>query len=1078
MLKRIFLILSLIVAQAVFSQNFLTVSNITKTGNFANCGGANPTITAQMITSDGSQVVNGNLQITDPCGYTTLRIVMSNLRYDQPGANWAHGFFFPEGENITVNNVTLPAGWIAQSTCTGAPCSAQQTGGVGFYYDGTAGNSCCGGAVTNDGIPSNNYGQSSMNCSTPFTIGFDMTFCNSRVETTTTFFTLSGSSDGNTGCWSIPDVLTNTVGFSINTIESTIPLFSVTPSSPQTITECLNGGAQMNYIAVFEGECGTGENITWWTSPVGGAMIGQGSPFYFDPPGQACPQGLILYASCCPGGGGCERRPVLVGPCLPPSAEPTFAPIPPQCPGLDSPLPNTSIEGASGTWSPVFDPFNTQTYTFTPNPGQCVTQSLQVEVEILPLITVEIPAMDPICQNSTPPPLPNPNPNVPGTWTPAVIDTGTPGVYQYTFQPDGACAEDAVVEVTILEEIIPDFILQTQYCQGTEIINLPTTSDNGYTGTWTPAQIDTSIAGTTTYTFTPSGEGCTEEYTIDIQVVETIIPTFEPIPDLCQYSTPPALPQPNEGVTGTWSPAVINTNNVGTFNYTFTPDLECSEAVTIQVTISIDIMAQFNLATGYCQNETPAALPQISNNGVTGVWVPSTIDTSTPGTTTYTFTPDDGQCSTQEYQFNVQIFAKPTLNTVPTQTLCDDDFDGVYHTNLNSLNALLGGGAGATYKYYASLVDYNNGNAIPAGQLSNYSFNNLPTTIYATGSNAQGCVSDVRAIIFDKGETVEHANGPFGPIGFCDGDPTDLTQFEAQISGVAGVVFEYYNTQSNAASSSNQIANPGSFNPSANQTAVFVRIEANGFCSAIVEISLNKELPPDLELPGPILLCIEDSQEVTATSSDPNAIFEWTLPNGSIVEGATIIINDVGTYSVIAHTPFGCTSEVKTLTAVHPAPPIITHIEINGSNIIVGATNQGEGIMEYSLDGVFWQNSNMFGNLIPGEIYTVWVRSGGCMIAKQEVSILSVPNFISPNGDGVNDTWSVRGIQTYQGATIKIFDRYGKVFVDRKLTNSYEWDGRYLGRAVPSDDYWYIIHVPANDLTVEQKFIGHISVRN
>ncbi|NLN32640.1 MAG: T9SS type B sorting domain-containing protein, partial [Flavobacteriaceae bacterium] len=56
---------------------------------------------------------------------------------------------------------------------------------------------------------------------------------------------------------------------------------------------------------------------------------------------------------------------------------------------------------------------------------------------------------------------------------------------------------------------------------------------------------------------------------------------------------------------------------------------------------------------------------------------------------------------------------------------------------------------------------------------------------------------------------------------------------------------------------------------------------------------------------------------------------------------------------------------------------------------------------------------------------------------------------------------------------IKIFDRYGKIFVDRPLTPDFRWDGKYLGNPVPTGDYWYMI-------TIEEGKVvsGHISVRN
>lgn len=1064
---------------SLFGQS-INVFNIQSTGRFQSCGGGTPIITAELIDAEGAEVQNGALGILDPCGFTTLKVTVSNLQWSQyPGSNWFHGIFFPEDAGVTISGVVMPANWFPFNSCTGASCSDAEVGGPGFYFDGSVGSICTECHPTmNDGDPSNNYGDIDLDCGDLFSIWFEMTFCNSLVETSIQNFTLIGKADGNTGCWSIPDAENNTVNFSINTIASEIPLFESGPANPEVITQCLNGGAQFNYIAVLEAECGAGDDVTWWSSASGGTLLGTGSPFYWDPPGQACPQGAIVYASCCPDGEGCERKPVIVGPCLPPSDVPTFAPIPPQCPGMDSPLPDLSIEGVTGTWTPAFDPFNTATYTFTPDPGQCATVPVDVEVVILPIIDLTFQPIDPICQFDTPPPLPNPSPNVGGSWSPAVIDTSTPGVFEYTFTPDESCSEEYTMEVTILEKIIPQFDLQPHYCEGTEIIDLPTTSDNGYPGTWVPAQVDTSTVGTQTYVFTPSVAECSQTYTINIEVEAFIIPTFADVPELCQYSTPPALPQPNEGIAGNWQPAVIDTTTPGTFDYTFTPDMECSEPVTISVVINPENIAEFSLPDSYCQYETPELLPTISGNGITGVWSPAVIDTDTPGVFNYTFEPDGGQCS-YEMVLTVEIYEKPVLNSVASQLLCDDDFDGIYHVNLNSMDPLLGGGTGTAYTYYASMSDYNNDIPIPTGQLDDYQFTVLPGVIYATGISEQGCRSDVVPITFDKGETVQHNSGPFGPIEYCQGDSIDLTQYEAQISGVTGVEFGYYSNLNNAQTASNMIVNTEDFNPAENQNSVFVRIEAGDFCPAIVEIALLRHPLPLIEIPESVIrLCPDDEYEITATSDDPDAIFQWTLSNGSTVDGPTIVITDIGTYTVIAHSPFGCASDVRTLTVNLPATPVITQIEISGNDLNIGATNNGEGPLEYSIDGIFWQSASQFPDLIPGEVYTVWVRSYGCMTAKTEIAILSVPNFISPNGDGVNDTWMIRGIQAYKDATIKIFDRFGKVFVDRKLEAGYEWDGKYMGRVVASDDYWYIIQIPATELTPAQKFVGHISVRN
>jgi gliding motility-associated-like protein len=68
-----------------------------------------------------------------------------------------------------------------------------------------------------------------------------------------------------------------------------------------------------------------------------------------------------------------------------------------------------------------------------------------------------------------------------------------------------------------------------------------------------------------------------------------------------------------------------------------------------------------------------------------------------------------------------------------------------------------------------------------------------------------------------------------------------------------------------------------------------------------------------------------------------------------------------------------------------------------------------------------------------------------------------VPNAFSPNGDGINDTWKILYLESYPGAIIDVFNRYGqKVF---SSTGYYtEWDGTYNGTALPIGTYYYIIN--------------------
>ncbi len=93
--------------------------------------------------------------------------------------------------------------------------------------------------------------------------------------------------------------------------------------------------------------------------------------------------------------------------------------------------------------------------------------------------------------------------------------------------------------------------------------------------------------------------------------------------------------------------------------------------------------------------------------------------------------------------------------------------------------------------------------------------------------------------------------------------------------------------------------------------------------------------------------------------------------------------------------------------------------------------------------------------------YTLLVTSkDGCMAADEVYVTVHVdpmiPNVFSPNADGINDTWSVKYLETFVRATIRIFNRAGQqVFFSNQYTTP--WDGKYNNVEVPVGVYYYII---------------------
>jgi hypothetical protein len=227
----------------VLKAQSINVSGIVTTGRFNTCG-ITPTITATLLSGNGSIVQNGALACINPSDTSIVNITVSNLRWDQnPGNNWLHGLFFPTNTGITILNYSLsPASWIYTSGCTGAcPTGGGIVGSPGIYFVGT-GQSCCPGGGSTP-TPCDNYGDASMSCATPFTFSINMRILNSKILNSLTF-KFRGSSDGNTGCWQTADLLNNEFVFRLECIPCSPSPFLCNPIATTVLATGLAGPYQ------------------------------------------------------------------------------------------------------------------------------------------------------------------------------------------------------------------------------------------------------------------------------------------------------------------------------------------------------------------------------------------------------------------------------------------------------------------------------------------------------------------------------------------------------------------------------------------------------------------------------------------------------------------------------------------------------------------------------------------------------------------------------------------------------------------------------------------------------------------
>jgi gliding motility-associated-like protein len=443
-------------------------------------------------------------------------------------------------------------------------------------------------------------------------------------------------------------------------------------------------------------------------------------------------------------------------------------------------LPATSDNGINGTWSSsTVDNQNSGTYTFTPAAGQCATgTTFTVNVNSNTTPTFSFGSSLTICEGGSVPALPTTSDNgVAGTWNPTTVSNTATGVY--TFTPNsGQCALTATFTVTVNPNITPAFSFGTSVsiCDGAAAPVLPTTSNNSITGTWSPATVDNQNSGS--YTFTPDGGQCALTTTLNVTVNPIVTPTFSfgTTSTICAGSTVPSLPATSDnGITGTWSPSTVDNQNSGT--YTFTPaNGQCANATTFTVTVTPNTIPTFSFGTSLtiCAGGAVPALPNTSDNGVTGSWNPATVDNQASGV--YTFTPvvAPGECIVPAtFTVTVNPILTPTFSFGTTMIICSGNTAPVLPaTSVNGITgtwspAVINNQTSGTYTFTSAAgqcatptatltvtvnptptvnaienATINDGTTVPASSFSgtpggvNYTWTNSNTNIGLAGSGA------------------------------------------------------------------------------------------------------------------------------------------------------------------------------------------------------------------------------------------------------------------------------------------------------------------------------------------------------
>ena len=585
----------------------------------------------------------------------------------------------------------------------------------------------------------------------------------------------------------------------------------------------------------------------------------------------------------------------------------------------------------------------------------------------------------------------------------------------------------------------------------------------------------------------------------------------------------------NDGILGGTTPPTINSNGTVSNSTGYTNP---NNNYTIAAPITISTQPQISPV---CElQNTSVSVVDNGGNSYQWQWSPDntnwsnlTNNSTYSGVTTNTLSITRVINSMNGYHYRVQlnkvgnscglisnsatltVYALPVLTNAIDLKQCDDDTDGKSDFNLTEKNSFISTNAASeTFSYYQSLIGaQNKDNTL---LISNpLAFNSNSRKIWVRVENPNSCfsVSEINLIV----SSTQIPSTFKREFDNCDDEVTGLStdtdgiskfDFSSVTADIQGLLIppltnysiKYYPNETDALAETNEIINLTNYRNVGypNQQYIWVRVESilDNACYGLgphVKLTVNPKPNIDTNEDGldNKLVCsnlstffVELNAGITNGTLATNYSYTWTK-DGNVLPSetnATLNVNAKGTYSVTVTTPSGCNrtriievtdSDIATINSV----AIVDLSEAN--SITINAS--GKGNYEYSLDaptGPF-QRSNLFENVAAG-IHTIYIiDTNGCGTINKTIAVIGAPKFFTPNGDGYNDYWNIKGVNStfYSQSTIYIFDRYGKL-MKQILPSSQGWDGTINGKPMPADDYWFTLRLEDGRETK-----GHFSLK-
>ena len=191
----------------------------------------------------------------------------------------------------------------------------------------------------------------------------------------------------------------------------------------------------------------------------------------------------------------------------------------------------------------------------------------------------------------------------------------------------------------------------------------------------------------------------------------------------------------------------------------------------------------------------------------------------------------------------------------------------------------------------------------------------------------------------------------------------------------------------------------------------------------------------------------------------------WKNENGTIVSTQRFFQpTEPGNYSTTV-TKFenGLTCSTSKIFSVSKSTnPEFDEVIADDGEVFVSVS--GNSTYEFAIDDFnFFGSGNSYNFIGVGAgVHTIYVKDiNNCeKTISTEVYLMNIPKYFTPNEDGINDNWKIKGLskEFYSSAEIVIFDRYGNILYKMDMQqNQFGWSGIKNEKKMPATDYWYTL---------------------